>query len=97
MKYFKYINKGDIQKLIETLITKGYVSENDLSDIYFAQHSEAVDDLNKILKDNGYTSVVNAIGYCHQGIAFYGVYDSTKIEYEEAYLCMKKEWKIQNP
>lgn len=98
MRYFKttitdFDNEMQIFK--DVLEQKGYVLESDHMYAYNMQSPDAFKDVRDWLSNNGYEGELETAG-AYEGVAVYGLYDSTRISLKEMQSRLLEEAKLQN-
>jgi len=88
---FSSITNHFINQLIEKLENDGYATEGDFIEIYSVQYDEFLYIINQKLKSAGYSGEVLSLGSTYSGIAVYGLFDPTRINYDDAKQYLNKE------
>lgn len=97
MRYFPNQDAFDeeMEKVKDILERKGFVLESDHPYAYAMQYDAAFEDVKEWLINHGYEGELNYMG-AFEGVAVYGLYDSSQITYEEMRRRLLMEARAQN-
>ena len=95
MSYFTTNFDGEMERVQAILEQKGAVLESDHPYAYEMQYDNAFEEVKKWLENHGYSGTVDKLGW-YDGVAVYGLYDTSIISFDKMMELLKEEARTQN-